>query len=241
MSLHPEIAAVLAGESEGCIVTGNSLEVMADMPDGCIEMGCADPPFGVGLKYDTDLFIDTQEWWNDNVPKAVDHLLRICFGPVLCWGSAPKILENGNRFSEKHQRLIIWAPSFTLSKTMSNGMFWRWLPIFAWRLPKKHKGPTFDIMYHSCSGHDWWYHPGTRPLNVMVDLCGLASPESIIIDPFCGSGTTCVAAKKLGRKFIGIELVEKYADIARKRIEQTPAPRIVDGVEREVKGKSCFF
>jgi site-specific DNA-methyltransferase (adenine-specific) len=41
-----------------------------------------------------------------------------------------------------------------------------------------------------------------------------------ILDPFCGSGTTCVAAKILGRKYIGIEISPVYAEIARKRVEQ---------------------
>jgi len=44
-------------------------------------------------------------------------------------------------------------------------------------------------------------------------------PGALIADPFCGSGTTCVAAKMLGRGFIGIEREEKYYKIAVKRVE----------------------
>jgi len=51
---------------------------------------------------------------------------------------------------------------------------------------------------------------------------------SIILDPYCGSGTTCVAAKKLGRRWIGIEIDEKYAAIARARIASTPKPLFVE-------------
>jgi DNA modification methylase len=43
----------------------------------------------------------------------------------------------------------------------------------------------------------------------------------IVLDPFCGSGTTGVVAKKLGRFFIGVELCDKYADMAKNRIEET--------------------
>jgi len=54
----------------------------------------------------------------------------------------------------------------------------------------------------------------------------------LILDPFCGSGTTCVAAKKLGRRYIGIEIDPTYADIARRRIAATPEPLFVPEAEK---------
>ena len=44
--------------------------------------------------------------------------------------------------------------------------------------------------------------------------------DSLVLDPFCGSGTTGVAAKRLGFEFIGCELSPEYAEIAIKRIEK---------------------
>lgn len=54
----------------------------------------------------------------------------------------------------------------------------------------------------------------------LVEICLLASskPEDTVIDPFCGSGTTGVVAKKLGRHFIGIDLNEEYCELATNRI-----------------------
>ena len=72
-------------------------------------------------------------------------------------------------------------------------------------------------------------------------VADFTQPGDIILDPFCGSGTTCVAAKKLGRKYIGIDIEQKYVDIARTRIKNTPAPMTINGKEREVKGKVSFF
>jgi DNA modification methylase len=47
----------------------------------------------------------------------------------------------------------------------------------------------------------------------------LSYKDDIVLDPFNGSGTTCVASEILGRRWIGIELSENYADIARKRVQ----------------------
>ena len=46
----------------------------------------------------------------------------------------------------------------------------------------------------------------------------------VVLDPFMGAGTTGVVAKKLGRSYVGIELNEKYIEIAEKRITATPSP-----------------
>jgi DNA modification methylase len=64
----------------------------------------------------------------------------------------------------------------------------------------------------------WFDHPTQKPVSLLLDLVGLCGGETIL-DPFMGSGTTGVAAVKLGRKFIGIEIEPKYFDIACRRIQ----------------------
>lgn len=62
-------------------------------------------------------------------------------------------------------------------------------------------------------------HPTQKPLPLMSELVRLFSFDgTTVCDPFCGSGTTGVAAVKQGRKFVGIEQSEKWFDLARKRI-----------------------
>jgi DNA modification methylase len=64
-------------------------------------------------------------------------------------------------------------------------------------------------------------HPSTKPLGLMLDIVGLFSLEGeTVLDPFMGSGTTLRACKDLGRKAIGIELEEKYCEIAAGRLAQ---------------------
>lgn len=57
------------------------------------------------------------------------------------------------------------------------------------------------------------------PLEVMKNIVGILPEDSIIIDPFMGSGTTGLACKELSRNFIGIELNEEYFNIAKDRLQ----------------------
>ena len=70
-------------------------------------------------------------------------------------------------------------------------------------------------------------HPCPKPVKMMEWLIARVSDEreQTILDPFMGSGTTGVAAVKLGRRFIGIEIEPKYFDIACRRIEEATRQR----------------
>ncbi len=64
-------------------------------------------------------------------------------------------------------------------------------------------------------------HPARFPIEIPYRLIKLfTNPQDVILDPFCGSGTTCVAAKKLKRNYIGIDKVAGYCQISRDRLEE---------------------
>jgi len=64
-------------------------------------------------------------------------------------------------------------------------------------------------------------HPTEKPVTLMERIIDkFTDPDALVIDPFLGSGTTAVAAKKLGRRFIGIEISEDYCKIAEQRLAQ---------------------
>jgi site-specific DNA-methyltransferase (adenine-specific) len=63
-------------------------------------------------------------------------------------------------------------------------------------------------------------HPTQKPLALMKWCLSLFHDTKTVLDPYCGSGTTLVAAKAMGLTSIGIEREEKYCEIAAKRLSQ---------------------
>jgi DNA modification methylase len=75
-------------------------------------------------------------------------------------------------------------------------------------------------------------HPNEKPFRLVQRFIQAhTKPGDIILDPFMGSGTTCVAAAMEGRKFIGVELDPKYFEIARRRVEHCIRPGMFAEVE----------
>jgi len=74
-------------------------------------------------------------------------------------------------------------------------------------------------------GNEARFHPTQKPLAVMKWALQHAPDDcELILDPFMGSGTTLVAAKQLGRRAIGIEIEQRYCDIAIERLRQNMLP-----------------
>lgn len=80
-----------------------------------------------------------------------------------------------------------------------------------------HDRSRFTVM----PGGDKLFHPVGKPLGLMCKLLRVATDTaSLIVDPFMGSGTTLRAAKDVGRRAVGIEIEEKYCEIAARRMSQ---------------------
>ena len=66
------------------------------------------------------------------------------------------------------------------------------------------------------------FHPTEKPIDIIEKLIGTFSDDnSLVLDPFLGSGTTAVACRNLKRNYIGIEISETYIEIARERLRQS--------------------
>ncbi len=66
------------------------------------------------------------------------------------------------------------------------------------------------------------HHPAVYPIYIIQELVKLLSKEGdLVLDPFCGSGTTCLAAKNLNRRYLGIDINEEYVKLSKERLQKT--------------------
>lgn len=87
--------------------------------------------------------------------------------------------------------------------------------------PRYHRKDFADVQRHAMPQHSADTHPHEKPLPLLKGmLAHSTNPGETVLDPFMGSGSTGVACAQMGRKFIGIELDEKFFDMACHRIEQ---------------------
>jgi DNA modification methylase len=205
--MNAEISAVLAGDSEGCIVCGDCLDVMADMPDGCVDAVVTDPPYGLNFRDMT---------WDGLIPPWLKPARRLA--GLVVFPTAPLTLWE----YPKPTWVCNWYRPASSSRSLLGGGFNHWSPILVYG---ECKFPTDSINLHAIANAypPGFPHPSPKPTALMEWIVGCLSAQ-VIIDPFAGSGTTCVAAKRLGRRWIGIDISERYCEIASNRIRNTERP-----------------
>jgi DNA modification methylase len=146
------------------------------------------------------------------------------------WDGAPPSSEDMARLLAVGQRHIIWGGNYFGIPPASGWLVWDKENgtngyadcELAWTdLPQAVRRLRFQWMgmLQQLPEHRW--HPTQKPLPVMRWTVGLL-PETarVVLDPYMGSGTTLRAAKDLGRRAIGIEIEERYCEIAAKRCAQ---------------------
>ena len=195
------------------VIHADCLQVLRELPDGCVDAILADPPYGIDL--DTDFGCKNQNS-NSHRPVAGDSKP---FDPSAMLAlDVPTIIWGGNNFASSlpdRGAWIVW------DKVTRNGLNVRisecelaWTNVLARTRCIRHmwSGAFRD----SERGTAW--HPCQKPVEVMKWCLSFLPEGCTVLDPFCGSGTTGVACMQTGRRFIGIEIDAGYCDIARKRI-----------------------
>ena len=158
---------------------------------------------------------------NDETTEARDAMIAL-------WGDRPALLFGSPRMPDPP---IAIADRLVWDKTRPgmNGGPWRYrhesIYVTAGFLRVNNSAVSIIAAWPDQNDH---IH--AKPQELMVPLVS-AAPPGIIADPFAGSGSTLVAAKALGRKAIGVELEERYAEIAARRLSQD----VLDFEERVVK------
>ncbi|GGB57101.1 methyltransferase [Tistrella bauzanensis] len=286
MSRRRPIAAALPAEPldpaqiAGQVIDGDCIAVMRRLPDACVDMVFADPPYNLqlagplhrpnnsrvaGVEDDWDKFADfaaydafTHAWMAEarrilkpagtiwvigsyhnifRVGAALQDLEFWILNDVIWRKTNPMPNFRGRRFTNAHETLI-WAArdarsryrfNYKALKQLNDGLQMR----SDWLLP-------------ICSGPERLKdddgrkaHATQKPLALLYRVLQAASaPGDLVLDPFFGTGSTGVAAKALGRRFIGIERDPGHVALATSRIAAAPDsadPRLLggDGFERE--------
>jgi site-specific DNA-methyltransferase (adenine-specific) len=138
------------------------------------------------------------------------------------WRHAAGILQDPP-FGYRYVRFAVWnkpdgAPQFTGDRPAPGweaiAILHHWTNRMTWNGGGSRSVWTYGIEKQNG-------HPTPKPLDLICKMVSLFTDEGeLICDPFMGSGTTLRAAKDLGRRAIGIEIEEKYCEIAAKRLSQ---------------------
>jgi DNA modification methylase len=116
---------------------------------------------------------------------------------------------------------IAWARAASTQRNGALRGFNNWEPILVYGLESL-DNDLFSIP--NFPDDEAQGHPTPKPLRLMEHVVDRTSKwGTTILDPFCGSGTTLVAAKKLGRHFLGFEISHDYCEIARNRLAEIDA------------------
>ena len=193
------------------------LDVMKTLEDKSVDLVLTDPPYGIGDKLAIggatkrnlmmELYLASP--WEDIAPSKeyFDEIFRISKNQIIC---------GGNYFDLPPTRgFIVWDKMKFASNYSQVEYIWTSFDCIS-RIFKYCSNGGFVI-----KPEDKHEHPTQKPLALMKWILEKYSDEGMtVLDPFMGSGTTCVACKKLGRNYIGIEKEAAYVAIAEKRLEK---------------------
>lgn len=207
------------------VLHGDCLEIMPEFPDNIADLVLTDPPFFLPAEhYQSRVkwqrnFADLsplKTFWRD-VTKEVVRVLKPT-GHFIVFSncdSYPVFYEPMYNHFDKLTS-IVWD-----KKRIGLGYIWRHqheLIIAArWRDSKVNKiKKTFrDVISIEATPSGERQHPVEKPWRLLAELIAPTTLEGdVVIDPFCGSGTTLKAAKMLGRRYIGIDLNANYVDVS---------------------------
>jgi modification methylase len=228
------------------IICGDCLQVMKQMPDECVDLVVTSPPYnlknstgngmkdGRGGKWAGAALVNGYSHHDDCMPhdkyaqwqrQCLSEMYRLIKddGAIFYnhkWRVQGGLLQDRQDIVSGFpvRQIIIWKRKGGIN--FNPGYF---LPTYEviYLIPKK----NFKLVPKANGYGDVWEfgqemnneHPAPYP-EALIERIISSTSANIILDPFSGSGTTAVVAKKLSRSFIGIELSPEYCQMSQKRI-----------------------
>jgi len=191
---------------------GDCMDVMAEMEPGSVDAVVTDPPYGMSFQSNY---------------RAEQHGKIHGDGDSAClkWACLVPVKHSRYVFCRWDNLVDLPQPKSCVTWVKNNWSMGdlkhehaRQTELILFYPGERHFFPKYrpqDVIRSARTGNE--NHPSEKPIGVMQTV--VSWTNGIVVDPFMGSGTTGVACADLGRKFIGIELEEKYFDIACRRID----------------------
>ena len=205
------------------IIQGDCIKVMKNIPNNYINLIVTDPPYGNNVKYG----------WNNKKIRNDENPLINCSALVEMyrvlkrnsslyiftnWKHYPFLTEFIIRYTKFNIRhLVVW-------KKHNFGLGWAFrhqyelILILEKGKPKYNLTDFSDVQTCSHINHNKENHPHEKPIDLIKKIIEHSSKKGdLILDPFAGSGSVCLACQELDRGWIGIELDEKWVGVAKSR------------------------
>lgn len=222
------------------IQLGDCYELIKTIPDKSIDLILTDPPyeFHCGSAHNSGIFKNRvvkpgQDIIDLKINNGIDYSILTEFVRILkhinifIWCNKTQIQDYLNFFCKENIsfEILTWHKSNPTPLTKNC-----YLPDTEYCLYFREKGNVLLNDGYDLKSKYWitstnkddkeqYLHPTIKPLEIVKkEILHTTQPNDIVLDCFCGSGTTCVAAKETGRKFIGMEINEKYYRIAVDRL-----------------------
>lgn len=224
------------------VIEGDCLDVMAEMPDGSVDLAICDAPYFLGkdfglyfnvhyirkwlaalkpvLKRTGSLYVFMSKELMGYAQFNLDRRLRYMFRNLIAWDYETSQLTSPYKYKS------VWEP--VLFYSVSDEYTFN---IDAIRVPRKSKtrgnvpyktdgmNPGDVWRMKRAWGSEHTEHPTQKPEGVITRMVRASSNErGMVFDPFMGSGTTAVVAKREGRHFFGCDINPEYVKMARKRL-----------------------
>ena len=220
-------------EDNGVLYNGDCLEVMKSIPNKKVDLVLTDPPYNISKDNNFKTMgrsgIDFGEWdKNFDLFSYIDEVYRVLnkHGSFIVfndWKNLGKIVDYAENLGFVTKDMIRLEKTNPMPRNRDRRYItdfecaiWFTMPNAKWifnRQNESYERPKF------IGNIEKGLHPTQKNIKLMEWLIKIHSNENmIILDPFIGSGTTLLAAKNLNRKYIGIEMEEKYCEISKKRL-----------------------
>src|SRR3990167_926358 len=208
------------------IYCADNRDILKFIPDKSIDLVLTDPPYGVSFKKKGEPYMIGDHI--NPLPWLYPVLYKILKddGAIFVFSSMSYVTESLLPFQTffKLHNIIIWDKINPIYPRSKGHFRLQYEPILygskgLHNLKSKKSG---DIIQCKIPRGKERCHPTQKPTELLMTILkSTLDTKDLILDPFLGSGTTAVCAKKLGRKCIGIEISEAYCSIAAQRLSQS--------------------